>query len=296
MIEKGIQLANSFHLAGIVPVAGQKLNFNFPWHDCLQPIAKDYLAIERAVWECACAGCETVWIICHDDMQPLIRHRLGDFVQDPLKHNLPRKRAPKQFERTIPIYYVPIHPKDRDKRDCLAWSVLYGALTSYWLSKTISKWVIPDKFYAAFPYGAYDPTLVIPYRSKISSKKTFHISYQNKTVKNNEYLGFTFDAEDFKASRRFIRKEGTGEFPHYDAAERIPVEERWSARFFELDKTFECVKMGDTMLELPWYYNIGSWEGLKTFLGSDNYLDKPEGDVLGYHEWNGIGEEIDKKE
>ena len=50
------------------------------------------------------------------------------------------------------------------------------------------------------------------------------------------------------------------------------------------------------MLELPWYYNIGSWEGLKIFLGSDNYLDKPEGDVLGYHEWNGIGEEIDKKE
>ena len=37
-MEKGIQNINSFHLAGIVPVAGQKLDFDFPWHDCLQPI------------------------------------------------------------------------------------------------------------------------------------------------------------------------------------------------------------------------------------------------------------------
>ena len=44
-MEKGIQNINSFHLAGIVPVAGQKLDFNFPWHDCLQPINKDYLAV-----------------------------------------------------------------------------------------------------------------------------------------------------------------------------------------------------------------------------------------------------------
>jgi len=35
-----------FHLAGIVPVAGQPLEFNFPWHDCCMPIAPDFLAIE----------------------------------------------------------------------------------------------------------------------------------------------------------------------------------------------------------------------------------------------------------
>ena len=268
MIENGIQIATSFHLAGIVPVAGQELDFNFPWHDCMQPISKNYLAIERAVWECACAGSETIWIVCHDDMQPLIRYRLGDFVQDPLKHNLTRKVAPKEHERVIPIYYVPIHPKDRDKRDCLSWSILYGALTSYWLSKTISKWVIPDRYYVSFPHGIYDPELVLPYRSKISSKKDFHISFAEKTVKNNEYLGFTFDAEDFKEARRILRKEGTGEFTDYDSPTRLPIEERWSARFFKLDKIFKYVKMGDTSLELPWYYNIGSWEGLKIYLGS----------------------------
>ena len=83
-MNKGSQNLHSFHLAGIVPVAGQKLDFNFPWHDCLQPIGKNYLAVERAVLECAYAGCETIWIVCHDDMQPLIKHRLGEYVLDPV--------------------------------------------------------------------------------------------------------------------------------------------------------------------------------------------------------------------
>ena len=77
---KGAQNVLSFHLAGIVPVAGQKLDFDFPWHDCLQPIAQNYLAVERAVVECAYAGCETIWITIGDGQEPLIRDLLGDFV------------------------------------------------------------------------------------------------------------------------------------------------------------------------------------------------------------------------
>ena len=73
-----------FHLAGIVPVSGQQLDFKMPWHDAMMPIAQNYLAVERAVVECAYAGCETIWIICHDDIQPLIRYRLGDKVNDPV--------------------------------------------------------------------------------------------------------------------------------------------------------------------------------------------------------------------
>ena len=47
---------NYFHLAGIVPVAGQKLDFNQVLPDCLMPIAPDYTLIEAAVVECAYAG------------------------------------------------------------------------------------------------------------------------------------------------------------------------------------------------------------------------------------------------
>ena len=45
MIEAGTKNMSSFHLAGIVPIAGQKLDFDFPWHDCLQPINKNYLVM-----------------------------------------------------------------------------------------------------------------------------------------------------------------------------------------------------------------------------------------------------------
>ena len=295
MIEEGLQLITSFHLAGVVPVAGQKLDYNFPWHDCLQPIGKNYLAVERAVWECVCAGCETIWIVCHDDMQPLIRYRLGDYAQDPKRYNLNRKKFPSAHERVIPIYYVPIHPRDRDKRDCLGWSVLYGALTAYWLSKTLSKWVVPDKYYAAFPYGVYDPSPLLLHRKSISSKKPFYISYEDKNIKNNEYLGFTFSAEDFKKARRIIRKEGIGEFSKHDIKKRVPIEERWSARFFELDKIFTYVIMEEAkVLHLPWYYNISSWDNLKNYLGSENKLDRPAHNMLGYHEWNLIGEDNEK--
>ena len=37
---------HSFHLAGIVPVNGQPLDFQMPWHDCLQPISQNFLAVE----------------------------------------------------------------------------------------------------------------------------------------------------------------------------------------------------------------------------------------------------------
>ena len=119
----------NFHLAGIIPVAGLPLDFKMPWHDSLMPIAPDYLAVERSVYECGIAGCETIWIVCHKEMTPLIRHRLGDYILDPtINFSLLRKyhaRAEEHLKR-IPIYYLPIHPKDRGVRDGLTWSIIYG--------------------------------------------------------------------------------------------------------------------------------------------------------------------------
>ena len=135
-----------FHLAGIVPVAGQPLDFNQTWPDCLMPIAPDYSLLEAAVVECAYAGCDTIWIICNDDISPLIKKKLGDFVKDPVYAHRRHERRPEQSIRYIPIYYVPVHPKDRDKRDCLAWSVLQCAVTCLKDSYFLSKWVKPDKY------------------------------------------------------------------------------------------------------------------------------------------------------
>ena len=63
--EKNVQ-----HLAGIVPIGGQPLDFKMPWHDSMMPIAQNYLAVERAVFQCVLAGCETVWIVGHLGTQP----------------------------------------------------------------------------------------------------------------------------------------------------------------------------------------------------------------------------------
>ena len=130
-------MSHGFHLAGIIPVAGPKLDFNLPWHDCLMPIAKDYLAIERSVLECAYAGCETIWVICDDDMQPLIRHRLGDYVNDPVWVYRHFDREKGEKKKLVPIQYVPIHPRDKNKRDCYGWSILYGAKVADKASKDV---------------------------------------------------------------------------------------------------------------------------------------------------------------
>ena len=59
--EKTFSSQANFHLAGLIPVAGQPLEYGMPYPDCLLPIAPDYTMIEAAVVEAAFAGCDTIW-------------------------------------------------------------------------------------------------------------------------------------------------------------------------------------------------------------------------------------------
>mgnify|MGYP003645077691 CR=1 FL=1 len=104
------------HMVGVIPVAGFDSDFGFPWPACMQPIAKNYLAIERSVVECAYAGADTIWIVCNDDVQPLIRHRLGEYVQDPVWLYRKFDRHAYENKKPIPIFYAPINPKSRQDR------------------------------------------------------------------------------------------------------------------------------------------------------------------------------------
>jgi len=285
VIESGEQNTSAFHLAGLVPVAGQPLDFDMPWHDSLMPIGKNYLAVERAVLECAWAGSETIWVVCHRDMQPLIKERMGEWIFDP-NSLLEKGIFSSQRRRRVPIYYVPIHPKDRNRRDCLGWSALYGALSAYHISRKISKWLIPDKFYCAFPYGIYNPELLKNFRRQISRNGTFCLTFNGKSVKTGEYLGFTFDGEDFKRCRRKVRQEGT---VVYDSdGNLVPIEKRWSATKFLLDKVFSDVIIdAETMNEVPSYHRIDSWDGLRGYLSSNGVLTKPE--FFKPKKWNKVG-------
>ena len=279
-------------------MAGQKLDFEFPWHDCCQPVAQNYLAIERAAVECAYAGASSIWIVCNDDMQPLIRHRLGDYLGDPT--SLKRARFAIRKEMTvkyIPIFYVPIHHRDRAKRDCLSWSILYGAAIANKVTGSISKWTLPDRFYIAFPYGVYVPRTLHSQRQRILKNRQFYVTFNGKTVKDNEYLGFSLTQEDVPKLIRYLKKKGTGRFLPYQAPEDLEwglyptkeysKEERYSARFFSLSDVFNDETMEDgELLELEEYSNIDSWEGLCRYMASDlsAKISRPSRNLLHYHE------------
>ncbi len=256
----------SFHLAGIIPVAGQPLDYSFPWHDSLQPISANYLAIERSVLECAYAGCKTIWVVCNDDMQPLVRSRLGDFVVDP--QSLERAsfvKYPEDYRKQIPIFYCPVHPKDRDRRDSFAWSVLHGALSAFVASDKVSKWVHPNKYYISFPYGVYDPIIAKENRKLITGEKSFFLSHKNRTVSDGEYLGFTMDATAYKQYVYEAKQACTG------GSQNLPIDKRWSSRHFRLDKIFNSgIIKKESVKEIDWYYNIDSWEKLSDFYASEH--------------------------
>jgi hypothetical protein len=293
-----------FHLAGIVPVAGQPLEFNFPWHDSMMPVAANYLAVEHAVYECAMVGCETIWIVCHKEMQPLIRYRLGDWIMDPVWSPAARKfdHYPQESIKRIPIYYVPIHPKDREKRDCLAYSALYGSVRVHNIASQLSKWLTPEKYYVSFPYGVYHLNALKKreIRHMISSSKSFYLSHNGKTVADGEMLGFTFGPEDYAKYRKVIRN-GTGNRPPgstWGSTALLPVNERWSARFFTLDKVFGPATIGDgNVVDLDWYHKIDNWQGYSEYLGSENSksIKRPEY-FLQYHELNPLSEDLEDED
>ena len=284
---------HNFNLAGIVPVAGQPLDYNFPWHDSLAPIGPNYLAVEKAVFNCAVAGCDTIWLVCPKDMQPLIRYRLGDYIVDPIKYHKSITFAKISKVCEIPIYYCPIEPKDIDRRDCLSWSIITGAQYSYRLGRKISRWTTPDRYFVSFPYGMFTPYYMSDARAKISSNDPFYVSHEGKSFKDGLFLPFTFTPEDFLELRRKFRKS---EAKGHDANnERLPPSERYSGRYFTHDFVFSDVYIEDArVVEIPWYYDISSWDKLKVWLGSEHELKKPPKFISSYNEWNPLGVDVEE--
>ena len=76
--------------------------------------------------------------------------------------------------------------------------------------------------------------------------------------------------------------------------EKLPLEERYSARFFSLKDVFGDIEFDqDGIVELPWYHKIDHWEGYCNFIGSENHKEirRPPNYILDYHEWNLIGKD-----
>ena len=69
------------NVPGIIPLAGWNDSFDFPWPDYLHPLREGFLAVERSVYECAYAGCDSIWIVCNDDTAPLVKKRIPKDTQ-----------------------------------------------------------------------------------------------------------------------------------------------------------------------------------------------------------------------
>tara|TARA_E500000305_G_scaffold68669_1_gene54733 strand:+ start:1323 stop:1874 length:552 start_codon:yes stop_codon:yes gene_type:complete len=181
----------------------------------------------------------------------------------------------------------------------LGWSVLHGALTAFKVSNGLSRWVAPHRYYVSFPYGVYAPEFVRGYRKEISSASSFYLRCDGRTVRDGEYLGFTFDSDGAKKFRNNVREKSTGIYmPTADSTthsiEKLPVEKRYSARHFSLDTVFNCgIIEEDRVIDIPWYYNIGSWDKYCEFIGSNerNTFTRPNKKLLSYGEWNQIGQD-----
>ena len=254
------------------------------------PIADNYTLLDAAVVECAYAGCDTIWIVCNDDTEPLLRHRVGDFIEDPSYYYYNTSKNLDHRKR-IPIFWIPQHPKDRDKRDCLSWSVIYGALSVFKVCSGISKWMMPDKYYVSFPYGVVDPMETINFRRAYRSDKNFYMTKDGKTVQDNLYTSFTFGKEDFLKYRRNVRK-GTGKYKgSYGNMEKIPINERWSARFFELKHVFNKLNLDEaTLMSANNFYNISTWKEYQHFVRSEycSLVKAPPDNLFSFKEFNRV--------
>ena len=263
------------HLAGIIPVTRRAYKFKMDWHDSLMPIAPGYTAIEHSVLECAVAGCHTIWISAAEDITPLIRRRIGDYVQDPVF--LGRKnRFPSKDRRPIPVFYIPV----MERQESVSWSIVSGARTVTEISDSISKWLKPEKFFISFPSGIYDVKILRQHRASLISEDNILLSTNEMTVRDGLHLGFTFGIEHLEGCENYFEEKLNNNL--FDDKNNT----------FPLDKVFSGVILKESeQVELPFYYCIEDWEGYCNYLSSaySKELKHPGKLVISYREWNPIG-------
>ena len=276
------------HLAGIIPVSGLKSDFNMPWHASLMPIGPNYLAVERSVLECAYAGCSTIWIVCSDDVTPLIRYQIGEMIQDPVYNYRHFEHNKKEFKRPIRIYYVPLNIRDINKRDNLAWSAIHGAKTANKILRKISFHLAPDKFWISWPYGYVDPRSVREARKNIIAGHVM-LSYEDKTVKDNLYLGLTLDIQQVKQLIVESKARSSGMWVDPGTRQkRHSLEERFSYRNFNLKDALETLDHSIySGINVDSYYNLDNWLDYCNFLSHNSSVKRPN--MLNSVEWNEVG-------
>ena len=116
-------------------------------------------------------------------------------------------------------------------------------------------------------------------------------------MKDNNYSSFTFGKDDFLEFRRVVRS-GTGKHVpgkgYGDPMNRelLPIEERWSARFFEVEQVFSPFNLDDAQeIQVDSFYNISSWSQYTDFFRSIDFPIKKPNYILIKEIANAVGED-----
>lgn len=243
------------HLAGIVPIASPPLEFKMPWHDCLMPVAPEITALEKSIYECAMAGCQTIWVVGHMKLEPIIKKKIGNFIVDPVSID----KYTNKYLKQIPIYFVPIHPRDKNRRDCLSWSVMYGARIAYFISRKLSTWILPEKFFCSFPYGITDYDTLRENRILIRSRNTTSFHNKSLCVKDNLHMNFTFNEKDYFSCCNILKQRDLEEWQRTNRG----------SMYYDLKTGLSALDISDSkMIELPWFYDISTWDGYREYMSS----------------------------
>jgi len=238
-----------FNLAGIIPIAGYKNEYDTILPDYLNPLAPGYYPIQKSVMECAFAGCDTIWIICNNDYMPIVKKYIGETVFDPItyerEYTTKGGRKIRKF-KTIPIMYVSVH--HRYLLNCtIPFSTLYGAYMVKRASIKMSKWIKPDRYFVSFVNQQYDINNLYGVRKHIRNYHPFFVSHDTKTVIDGVSSAFTFDNDDLYAILKWSKIKNNA----------------------SLQDVFSKIKTESNYIWKPEYsFDTKTWQGFREYMGS----------------------------
>jgi len=259
--------------------------FGMPWPDALQVISSRFTLMQRAIYECACAGCKSIWVAVEPEYFDLYKHFVKDSLEDPynLLINKFQYGITKKAKMEIPIYFTPTMPKDVKARKSQAWSIITAARSANRIFATIAEESKPLRFYVAFTNGIYNEDALLHDRPLLCAKSPFHFSFQKKTFKDDLPLGFTFTQDELKEAIKYVRVNSTGLYrikdeylnnndpslPSREKLERISKEDRIDAKKLTVSEVFNHVDLsGERYYSLDWLYDIREYEDWDKYIVS----------------------------
>lgn len=293
----------SCHLAGIIPLCGQQYRKRkLPWHPALLPVAEACMLIDMACMQCAYAGCETIWIVADDYLEPYLKKHIGEWIHDPIYYGVNpfHTRDFGERSRRIPIFIVPEDGADRNKRDSISFQAIRGMEMARKITGQITTYIIPDKYFVTWPYSLFNYKFTREHRVVLSSEQDCIFTHDGKSIATGHYLPFTCTLSTAKLCKDYVWKNATGikdmSQPKEEwqwgsiPTEVLPPEERYNGRWWGPDQVFKVFheKKDNEELELNWFYDASTFEGYREYMRSDNFMYNVSRKLFKRKTWNSM--------